>query len=269
MNPVKPLNVRIIGIKQEIEGVKTYTFSADGRFAASPGQFNMVGYPGVGEAPISFSSFVSSGIFAHTIKAVGRVTRYFEGMKKGDELLLRGPYGRGWPMKKAEGKDVLLIAGGLGIAPMRPVVQTILAKRSLFGEVSIIYGARNEKNLLFMDEFMKWRKKISALLTVDEVMKTNAWKHHVGLVTDLLDKVRIRPDSSIAFLCGPEIMMRFVCRGLLMRNMPPSNVFVSMERRMKCGIGHCGHCQHYGLFVCRDGPVFSYSEVKGFPDGVL
>jgi NAD(P)H-flavin reductase len=269
MNQLKPLKARIKDIKMEAEDVKTYTLSIEGSFAAIPGQFNMVGYPGVGEAPISFSSIVHNKSFEHTIKAVGRVTGFLNGLKKWDKLLIRGPYGRGWPVNNAKGRDILLIAGGVGLAPIRPVVQMILDKRELFGDVSLIYGARNEKHALFMNEFDKWRKGISLHLTVDEVAQASAWKHNVGLVTDLLDMLRIKPDNTVAFVCGPEIMMRFICRGLLMMGIAQSSVYVSLERRMKCGIAHCGHCQHFGLFVCKDGPVFSYKEVCGLPDGLL
>ena len=269
MNPIRPSTVRISAIRSEIEEVKTYSFSVGRQFTARPGQFNMVGYPGVGEAPISFSTVPKNGVFEHTVKAVGRVTQFLDGLKEGDELLLRGPYGKGWPMKKAEGKDILLIAGGVGLAPIRPVLHAIFDNRSLYGDVSLIYGARNEKNLLFMNAMEKWSKKIAVYLTVDEVIKSGTWKHNVGLVTALLDNVKIRPDQAVSFICGPEIMMRFISRGLIMNGMKQSNLYVSMERRMKCGIGHCGHCQHYGLFVCKDGPVFSYNEVKGYPDGML
>jgi sulfhydrogenase subunit gamma (sulfur reductase) len=269
MNPIRPATVRISAIQSEIEGVKTYSFSTNAQFTAKPGQFNMVGYPGVGEAPVSFSTVPKNGFFEHTVKAVGRVTQFLGNLKEGDGLHLRGPYGRGWPMKKAEGKDLLLIAGGLGLAPIRPVLHEILANRSLYGDVSLIYGARNEKSLLFMNDMGQWRKDIAIYLTVDEVIRARTWKHNVGLVTALLDKVKIRPEQAISFICGPEIMMRFISRGLIMNGMKQSNLYVSMERRMKCGIGHCGHCQHYGLFVCKDGPVFSYNEVKGYPDGVL
>lgn len=281
MNQLKPVKARIKDIKLEAEGVKTYNLTIEGSFVAAPGQFNMVGYPGVGEAPVSLSSVVSKGCFEHTIKAVGRVTNFLNRLKKGDELLIRGPYGRGWPLNEAQGKDILLVAGGVGLAPIRPALQVILDRRKLFGDVSLIYGARNEKNVLFMDEFDKWERGISLYLTVDEVSQhppisplgkggsKGGWKHNVGLVTELIDKIRIKPDSTFAFVCGPEIMMRFICRGLLMMGIAQSRLYVSLERRMKCGIAHCGHCQHFGLFVCKDGPVFSYRDVRGLPDGLL
>jgi sulfhydrogenase subunit gamma (sulfur reductase) len=277
LNQLRPIKARIRDIKTEAEEVKTYNLSIKSSFAAIPGQFNLVGFPGVGESPISFSSVVRNGYFDHTIKAVGRVTRFLDGLKEGDELLLRGPYGKGWPLNITKGKDILLIAGGVGLAPLRPVVQEVLEKRELFGEVSLIYGARNEKNVLFMDEFDKWKKGVSLFLTVDELTQQppayppgkGVWKHNIGLVTDLLDEVKIKPDNTIAFVCGPEIMMRFICKGLLMMGLMQSSIYVSLERRMKCGIAHCGHCQHFGLFVCKDGPVFSYKDVRGLPDGLL
>lgn len=269
MNQLKPLKARIKDIKLEAEDIKTYTLSIEGSFVAIPGQFNMVGYPGVGEAPISFSSIVRNKSFEHTIKAVGRVTKFIDNLKKKDTVFIRGPYGRGWPMDEAINNDIILIAGGVGLAPIRPLVQMILEEREKFGDVSLLYGARNEKNLLFMDEFRKWGKSISLYLTVDEVLRPKAWKIQVGLVTELLDKIKINPSHTFAFVCGPEIMMRFICSSLLMNGIPQSRIYVSLERRMKCGVAHCGHCQHYGLFVCKDGPVFSYKEVKGLPDGLL
>ncbi|MBA3071755.1 MAG: Ni/Fe hydrogenase subunit gamma [Nitrospirae bacterium] len=275
-NPLKPIKAIIKDVKTEAEGVKTYTLSTEFPFFAEPGQFNMIGYPGVGEAPISLSAIMQGGdsplrdgSFKHTIKSVGRVTDFLKDFNKGDELFFRGPYGRGWPVKKAEKKDVLIIAGGVGLAPLRPVIHLILNQRESFGDVSLICGARNEKNMLFMDEFDGWAEKIAVYLTVDEAVQPDMWKHHVGLVTDLIDGVKIKPERAIAFVCGPEIMMRFICRGLIMHGMLQSSLYVSLERRMKCGIAQCGHCQHSGLFVCKDGPIFSYKEVRGLPDGVL
>jgi NAD(P)H-flavin reductase len=292
MNQLEPIKAKIKDIRKETEDVKTYILSVKKSFTAKPGQFNMVGYPGVGEAPVSFSSVIHDNCFEHTIRAVGRVTNFLDRFKKGDEIFLRGPYGRGWPINEVKGKDILLVAGGLGIAPVRPVVQMILNNKELFGDVSLIYGARNENNVIFMNEYKEWGKRISLYLTVDEVLQHApesppakvgnkkrvpltkggsrwGWKHNVGLVTELLDKVKINPERAIVFICGPEIMMRFVCRELLILGIQESRMYVSLERRMKCGIAHCGHCQHYGLFVCKDGPVFSYNEVKGLPDGLL
>jgi NAD(P)H-flavin reductase len=269
-NPFLPLKAVITDIKVETTDVRTYSLLLrDGEYKPEPGQFNMVGYPGVGEAPVSLSSIVYENRFQHTIKAVGRVTKFIEGLTEGDEIFLRGPYGSSWPLKSAVGQDILLIAGGVGIAPMRPVIQEILSKRDSFGNITLIYGARRPDNILFKDECEVWQKDSTVFLTVDEVPSHMIWSYHVGLVTELLDKAALHVEKTFAFLCGPEIMMRFVSRGLFLRGFLPSRVYVSLERRMKCGIGQCGHCQHGSQFVCKDGPVFLYKDVSRFPDSLL
>jgi len=269
-NPLIPFKAVITDIKLETTDIRTYSLLLrDAVYKTKPGQFNMVGYPGVGEAPISLSSVVCENRFQHTIKAVGRVTKFIERLREGDELFLRGPYGSSWPLESTIGKDILLIAGGLGIAPMRPVIQEILTKRNSFGNVTLIYGTRRPDTLLFKNELDVWRKDAMVLLAVDEVTPCTIWAYHVGLVTELLDKVSFNVEKTFAFICGPEIMMRFISRGLFLRGFLPSRVYVSLERRMKCGIGQCGHCQHGSKFVCKDGPVFLYKEVSRFPDSLL
>ncbi len=271
MNPLRPVKAILKKIRRETADVKTYTVQVGEEFPGelSPGQFNMVGYPGVGEAPLSFSSLRDDGCIEHTVRVVGAVTASIDKMTEGDELLLRGPYGQGWPMDRAGAGDLLLVAGGLGLAPLRPVIREVLKNRDSFGDVFLLYGARNEKNLLFMDEYEAWRKAISFHLTVDELVTGERWSHSVGLITGLLDSVKFGGGKTQAFVVGPEMMMRFVCRGLMMRGVHPSKISVSLERRMKCGIAQCGHCQHVGFFVCKDGPVFTYKEVAGLMDGLL
>ncbi len=268
--PLFPQKAIITGLKKETEDTKTFSLSfEDSSYAAQPGQFNMVGYPGVGEAPISLSSIVSEGKFQHTIRNVGRVTKFIDKCEEGDVMHIRGPYGTYWPLDNATGNDILLIAGGVGFAPLRPVVQEILRKRDSFGKVTVIYGARSPDNMLFMSEVDTWRKDIEVYLTVDEVPPQIQWDHDVGLVTKLLDKATFNPVKTFAFICGPEIMMLFVSRGLSIRGFLPSKVYVSLERRMKCGIAQCGHCQHGSKFVCKDGPVFVYRDVNRLADGLL
>jgi len=265
-----PVRAIIAAIKRETEDTKTYSFSIeDSSYTAQPGQFNMVGYPGVGEAPISLSSIVSEGSFQHTIRSVGRATEFIDRFNEGDELFVRGPYGSYWPLDSAKGNDVLLVAGGVGFAPLRPVVQEILKKRDSFGMVTLIYGSRSPDNMLFTSEIDAWRKDIAVFLTVDEVPPNMKWDHNVGLVTQLLDRTIFNPVKTIAFVCGPEIMMLFVSRGLFIRGFLPSRVYVSLERRMKCGIAQCGHCQHGSKFVCKDGPVFPYKDISRLADGLL
>ena len=268
--PLLPLKAIITDIKVEAEDVKSYSLSLeDPSFSARPGQFNMVGYPGVGEAPISLSSTVFVGSFQHTIKAVGRVTKFIDTFKKGDEIYLRGPYGTYWPLYDAVGKDILLVAGGVGIAPIRPVIQELISWRDTFGKITLIYGARNPASMLFVYEFNVWRNYIDVLLTVDEVPRRTQWDYSTGLVTDLLDKVALNPEKTFSFICGPEIMMLFISKALFLRRFSPSMVYVSLERRMKCGIAQCGHCQHGSKFVCKDGPVFPYKDVSKLPDGLF
>lgn len=271
MNPLKPFKAVLKDVKDENAEVKTYTLQVGDGFSesSSPGQFNMLGYPGIGEAPISFSSLRENGEIQHTIRAVGMATRFMERMGKGAEVLIRGPYGRGWPMHRARGNDLLLVAGGVGLAPIRPVVKEVMKNRSDFGDVSLLFGSRNEEGLIFTDEYEEWRKSFSLEITVDELVTRKSWKYHVGLITALLDELNSNVEKTAAFVCGPEMMMRFVCRQLMLKGIPASKVYVSLERRMKCGIAQCGHCQHVGLFVCRDGPVFSYREVAGLYDGML
>jgi NAD(P)H-flavin reductase len=269
-NPFRPLSATITYIKSETTDVKTYGFLPDGSLRnPKPGQFNMIGYPGVGEAPISFSSISSNGRFEHTVRAVGKVTKFIERFKQGDEIFVRGPYGTIWPLNEAAGADVVLIAGGLGLAPIRPAIHEILRNRKSFGRVILIYGTRSPADILFRDEIEAWRRDIEVLLTVDKVPPGSTWNYHSGLVTELLDTAVTAVERTFALICGPEIMMRFVSRGLLMRGISPSRVYVSLERRMKCGFGQCGHCQHGSMFVCKDGPIFLYKDVSVFPDGLL
>jgi NAD(P)H-flavin reductase len=269
-NPFEPIRAVVSGIKPETLDVKTYSVILDeGLSDPKPGQFNMVGHAGVGEAPISFSSISSGSEFKHTIRSAGRVTRFIDQLKEGDEIFIRGPYGTCWPLDKSAGKDLVLVAGGVGLAPIRPVIYEILSKRDSFGRVVLVYGARRPADVLFSDEIRTWEEYIEVLLTVDEVPTDVVWDYDIGLVTELLDNMSLIPERTSAFICGPEIMMRFIARGLFLKGLFASELYVSLERRMKCGIGQCGHCQHGAKFVCKDGPVFPYKAVNIFPDGLL
>lgn len=269
-NFLLPVRAIITDIQGETNDTKTYSLLIDDTsYTAKPGQFNMVGYPGVGEAPISLSSIASEGSFQHTIRSVGRVTEFIDDFKEGDAMYVRGPYGTCWPLDDAKGNDILLVAGGVGLAPLRPVVQEILRRRDSFGEVTLIYGSRSPDSMLFIKEIETWKKDMAVFLTVDEVLPGMKWDYEIGLVTQLLDKATFNPVKTFAFICGPEIMMLFVSRGLFIRGFLPSRVYVSLERRMKCGIAQCGHCQHGGKFICRDGPVFLYRDVSRLADGLL
>jgi len=273
-NILRPFMARIVFKKKETYDTSTYGFQLKENpdFSFLPGQFNMVGIPGVGEAPISFSSDPGEkNKFEHTIRAVGRVTQTIARYKEGDGLQIRGPYGRGWPLEDAQGKNILVVAGGIGLAPLRGFLLQVWKDRNDFGKVVILYGARTPEDLLFREELPLWRKKPNTqlLLTVDEVPPRTRWEENRGVVTTLFDRMEVSPDNTLALVCGPEIMMRFVVVGLLQRGYPASNLYLSLERRMKCGVGQCGHCQIGSKYVCRDGPVFCYREIRSFPDTLI
>jgi NAD(P)H-flavin reductase len=236
-----------------------------------PGQFNMIGLAGFGEAALTFSSDCNGAQFSHTIRAVGRVTNGLARLAEGDLVQVRGPFGRGWPLQEARGHSVLVVAGGSGVVPMRSFLERVRNDRGVVGELTVLYGARSPGEMLFLEETAQWASQpdVEVKLTVDDAPKGARWDGRVGLVTELLDHPSGGAPADMAFVCGPELMMRFVVRDLLLRGMRPSEIFVSLERRMRCGIGHCGHCQIGPKYVCRDGPVFRYSELRGLADFLL
>jgi len=273
-NTLRPFMARITSIRKETYDTNTYQFQLKENpgFSFLPGQFNMLGIPGVGEAPISFSSEPDQkNKFEHTIRAVGRVTQAMTQRKEGEWLQIRGPYGRGWPTEDARGKNILVVAGGIGLAPLRGFLHQVWKNRNDFGKVVILYGARTSDDLLFKEELPLWRKRPNTqlLLTVDEIPPQTRWEENQGVVTTLFDRVEISPQNTLALICGPEIMMRFVVVGLLQRGYSPSHLYLSLERRMKCGVGQCGHCQIGPKYVCLDGPVFPYNEIRNLPDTLI
>ncbi|MFW7379540.1 MAG: FAD/NAD(P)-binding protein [Oligoflexus sp.] len=230
-----------------------------------PGQFNMVYAWGAGEIPISISGCSSkTRDLMHTVRSVGAISNKLVSMKPGDWLGLRGPFGSFWPLDYARGKDVLIIAGGIGFAPLRSVLVQILANRSDYGELMILYGARSPKDFIYKKELNRWLEHDNCRLlqTVDQASPD--WKSHVGVVTDLFHHINIIPNRLVALICGPEIMMRFAFKALDHRRVPHTSIFLSMERNMKCATGLCGHCQLGPFFVCRDGPVFRADEIEPF-----
>ena len=274
-NPYLPAEAEILGVKRQTYDTKTFrmAFRDRGRqreFEFKPGQFNVVGVFGVGEAPFSLCSDpFDKSAFEHTIRNVGMVTGFLDSLEKGATVFVRGPYGEGWPVVEARGKNVLIVAGGIGIPPLRPVLYQIRRKRGEFGEVEILYGARTPRDLIFTDEFEDFRKIGDLSLTVDTVPPGVEWEHNVGVVTTLFDRMKSKPKDTVVMTCGPEIMMHFVILGLLKLGFEADQIHVSMERRMKCGVGKCGHCQIGPKFVCRDGPIFRYSCAKDLPDKIL
>ncbi len=232
-------------------------------FVFRPGQFNMVYVFGVGEIPISISGDpADQGVLVHTTRAVGTVTRALEKLKKGGCLGIRGPYGAPWPLEQAETKDVVIVAGGIGLAPLRPALYSILRQRELYGNVVLLYGTRTPPDILFREELEQWRARFDLEVHVTVDRATSGWKGNVGVVPTLIAKSSFDPRNVLTLICGPEVMMRFTAMEFVKRGVTAENIYVSMERNMECGVGLCGHCQFGPHFVCKDGPVFRYDKVK-------
>jgi NAD(P)H-flavin reductase len=228
-----------------------------------PGQFDMLWAFGVGEVPISTSALAGGGgELTHTIRAVGPVTRALCAAEPGEVLGVRGPFGTAWPLEAAEGGDLVIVAGGIGLAPVRPAVQHALAHRADYASVSLLVGARTPADLLYRHELEVWRGRLDAEVDVTVDSADSEWRGRVGLVTKLIPGAAFDPRNATAFVVGPEVMMRFTVAALLERGIPKERIHVSLERNMRCGVGHCGHCQLGPTLICRDGPVFPYSEVE-------
>ena len=225
-----------------------------------PGQFAMLTAYGVGEVPISLSSRGADGSLVHTIRDVGAVTAELCRTPRGGTIGVRGPFGTTWPLEDARGADVVVLAGGLGMAPLRPAVEGLLARRDSYGQLLLLYGARTPGDLLYPQQLEDWRADgLDVRLTVDA--GTRSWLDRVGFVSALLDDVTVDFGSAVALVCGPEVMMRVTVGALLQRGTSAERTYVSLERSMSCGIGHCGHCQLGPILIFRDGPVFTWDEV--------
>ncbi|MBK6406307.1 MAG: FAD/NAD(P)-binding protein [Holophagales bacterium] len=232
-------------------------------FAFAAGQFNMLYVCGIGEVPISISG--DPGVpqaLVHTTRAVGAVTKGMEELKKGDSIGIRGPFGTNWPVAAAEGNDVVFVAGGIGLAPLRPALYQVLANRERYGRVVLLYGARTPEDILYRKQLKEWRADLGLEVHVSVDRATRDWRGNVGVVTTLIPRVPFDPYHTLAMVCGPEVMIRYTVMELERRGVAQENIHVSLERNMKCGVGFCGHCQHGPNFVCKDGPVFPFSKVR-------
>lgn len=235
------------------------------RFA--PGQFNMLYLHGVGEVAISIASDPGDErLFDHAIRVVGRVTRGLAQLKTGDRIGVRGPYGRGWPLREAEGRDVMIVTGGLGCAPVVSVINYVMRRRDRFGRLVIMQGVKHADDLIWKNRYEQWSQApdTQVLLAADAGVKL--WPWHIGPITGLFGKARIDSARTVAMMCGPQGMMQVAADHLIRRGVPDGNLWFSMERNMQCAVGHCGHCQYGGRFVCKDGPVFPYPELKALLD---
>jgi NAD(P)H-flavin reductase len=227
-----------------------------------PGQFTMAYAHGVGEVPLSISGDPATPeVLTHTIRAVGAVTNALFRLQVGDDVGIRGPYGVGWPMDTMFGSDVLIVAGGIGLAPVRPAIRQVLGARDDYQSVSIVYGSRTPDDLLYQGELHEWKSRFDVNVQVTVDRDAPSWAGDVGVVTPLINRLAFEPGNTIAILCGPEIMMRVVAKDLRSRGISPTDIYVSLERNMKCAVGFCGHCQFGSSFVCKDGPVVSYDTV--------
>lgn len=232
-----------------------------------PGQFIMVSLLGIGEIPISIcSSPAKRDSFDLCVRAVGKVTRSLHKLKTGDEIDIRGPYGKGFPIRIFEGNDLLIIAGGLGIAPLRSLITYVLDNRRDFGKVHILFGCKEPKDMLFSDELEDWNKRtdLHYACTVDRADPD--WAGNVGVITTLIPGVDIEPLRTFASVVGPPVMYNFVIKELIAKGIPERQILLSFERNMKCGNGKCGRCQIQNLYVCQDGPVFHYEQIKNLSE---
>jgi NAD(P)H-flavin reductase len=263
---MRPEPLRIQRLRSETDDTFTLDLAVQngGRsFRFQPGQFNMLYVFGVGEVPISISGHPSKrGVISHTTRVVGTVTRAMRTLKRGDSIGIRGPYGTGWPMEECEGRDVIFVAGGIGLAPLRPALYQVLAHRKRYGRVVLLYGARTPEDVLYPRELHQWRGTFDLEVHVTVDRATTGWRGNVGVVTSLIPRAPYDPTNAIALTCGPEVMMRYTVRELQKRGVNSSRIYISMERNMKCAVGFCGHCQYGPAFICRDGPVFRFDRVE-------
>lgn len=267
-----PEPAKITNIKQmtELEKVFDIEFVSGRSLGHDPGQFVEVSVLGVGEAPISISSSPSrsNGRFELCIRKAGDLTGVLHQKQVGDTLGIRGPFGQGFPMERFRGKDILFAPGGLGLAPARSVINQVLDDRGRYGRVIILYGARNPQEMLFQDELAQWAKRDDVELHITVDRPDDTWKGNVGVITTLFSKISIYPRNTVAITIGPPVMYRFVLMELLGKGIPEPNIWLSLERRMKCGVGKCGHCQINHLYACQSGPSFSYAEIKALEGAI-
>jgi NAD(P)H-flavin reductase len=269
-DPMLPEPYRVQRVRKENE--ETFTVELEStngiqEFPFAAGQFNMLYVYGVGEVPISISGDPGKPKkLIHTTRAVGTVTGAMQQLKRGDIMGIRGPYGSCWPLAEAEGKDVVFVAGGIGLAPLRPALYHMITHREKYGSIVLLYGTRTPNDILFRSEVERWsaRLDIEVYVTVDRAI--HPWRGNVGVVTRLIPRAPIDRQNTIAMVCGPEVMMYYTVMELQKRGLPAQRVFVSMERNMKCAVGFCGHCQWGPHFICKDGPVFRFADIKPFFD---
>lgn len=266
LDPMLPQLYQVQRVRREIPDTFTLELEPANGSGIPPfatGQFNMLYVFGVGEVPISISGDPAKGKpLVHTTRAVGTVTKAMRQLKPGDVIGVRGPFGSHWPIELAQGKDVVIVAGGIGLAPLRSAMYQITAQREQYGKVALLYGARTPADILYRRELEHWRGRFDLEVSITVDNATGAWYGSVGVVTKLVPRASFDPLKTVALVCGPEVMMRFTVAEFEKRGVAAEHIYISMERNMKCAIGFCGHCQYGPHFVCKNGPVFQYSQVQ-------
>jgi NAD(P)H-flavin reductase len=264
VDPFVPQLYRIENVRRELADTVTLALApaSGARPSFGPGQFNMLYVFGVGEVAISMSGNRADRVtFIHTVRDVGAVSGALARLEAGAAVGVRGPFGTSWPVAGAEGADVVIVAGGLGIAPLRPAIYDILANRKRYGRVVILVGSRNPKDLLYRAELEEWRSRLDIDIEVTVDHADAEWRGNVGVVPNLIPRANFDPGKALALVCGPEVMMRFTVNALRDAGVAADRIHLSMERNMKCAIGLCGHCQFGPAFICKDGPVMRYDRI--------
>lgn len=270
VNPWTTHSAEIVDVEAEIPGVATYHLrladaAARRVYSCAPGRFNMLYLPGVGESAISVSGFSpATESWLHTVRTAGGVTQTLARLGRGGKLALRGPFGTAWPVEQLAGRDVLFVAGGIGLAPLRPAVEWALENQAALGRLTLLYGARSPGTILYAAQLEAWRARgMHVDVTVDRT--DPGWMGRVGVVTLLVDRLRpLDPRNTVMLACGPDVMMRYTARSGLDRGLSPQQIWLSLERNMQCAAGFCGHCQLGPAFVCKDGPVFRYDRMAPY-----
>jgi NAD(P)H-flavin reductase len=265
-DPFVPRKYRVTrAVREDADTVTLDIVPMDGSIVPfEPGQFNMLYAFGVGEAAISMSGDPADrSRIVHTIRSVGAVSAALSQARVGGTIGVRGPFGAAWPVQEAEGKDVVLVAGGLGLAPLRPAIYELLTGRQKFGRIVILIGMRNPSGILFRHEIEAWRSRLDTEIEVTVDHGDSTWRGNIGVVPALISRMAFDPKNTVAMVCGPEIMMRFTVNALRDAEVPVERIYVSMERNMKCAVGLCGHCQFGPAFVCKDGPVLRFDRIAG------
>ena len=257
---------KIKKIRKETENIRTYYLKIEDQKKEEykPGRFSVLYIYGGGEVPISISG-IEDDTITYTVRFAGSVTNMFNNLKIDDKIGIRGPYGNHWPLEENKGKDIVIVSGGIGLAPLRPIIYEVKKNRNDYGKLFILYGARTPNDLIFKTEFKEYEEIKNCELHVTVDKGDEKWKGNVGVVTTLIPKINVNPENTVAFICGPEIMMKFTVKDLMNKSkLPKTRIYVSMERRMRCGIGLCGHCQIGPYFVCKDGPVFPFYRIEEY-----